>query len=85
MAARQGGDDWQDSFHPGRLPQAAGRKNPLNVHAKMDAPLGYWKRQQRIGHGQSLTMCQSEPSPHYTGKHRNREPCRRRKDESESR
>ena len=33
----------------------------------------------------SRSKFQSEPSPHYPSKHRNRQPCRRRKAESQSR
>ena len=45
MTVRQSRGDRQDPVHPWRRPRTFGRKNPLHVHAQMDAALGQGKRQ----------------------------------------
>ena len=85
MTAGQRRDDRPDSFHAGRRLRTLGGENPLHVQAKVDTSLVRGKREQCIAHGQPLTIFPSEPSPHRPGKHRNREPCYGRKDESPSR
>jgi hypothetical protein len=47
--------DRQHPVHPWRGPRTFGRKNPLHIHAEMDAALGQWKRQQLIAHA-TLTL-----------------------------
>ena len=50
MTARKLSHDRQDPVHSWRRPRTLDRKDPLHIHAQMDAPLGQWQRQQLIAH-----------------------------------
>ena len=55
------------------------RKNPLHVHAQVDAALGQGKRQQLIAYA-TLSLLQPSP-PHLPCEHRDGEPRSRSEDE----
>jgi hypothetical protein len=55
----------------------AGRKNPLHIHAQVDAALGQGKRQQLIAHP---TFSLLQPSPRLPSERRDGEPRNRSED-----